>query len=141
MSSISALSKLAPSTRPSLDSKLSAASTLSSTSQASQASQTSTSPLSKAWKSVKKHAKEHHESVNGAYATYYGAGASAVPVVAAPIKSVSKESFETERTAVSGESVGSVRRAWQGVKRHAKEHHASVNAAYGTYYGGSEYRA
>ncbi|KAF2015407.1 hypothetical protein BU24DRAFT_421706 [Aaosphaeria arxii CBS 175.79] len=27
---------------------------------------------SKTWSAIKKAAKEHHESVNGAYATYYG---------------------------------------------------------------------
>ncbi|KAF1997066.1 hypothetical protein P154DRAFT_622675 [Amniculicola lignicola CBS 123094] len=26
------------------------------------------------WEAIKKHAREHHESVNAAYATYYGAG-------------------------------------------------------------------
>jgi hypothetical protein len=97
--------------------------------------------MSKAWKAVKKHAKEHHESVNGAYATYYGAGIYTVPSVAAPVKSLPKESFETERTATNEESVGNVKKVWQAVKKHAKEHHASVNAAYGTYYGGSPIKA
>jgi hypothetical protein len=96
--------------------------------------------MSKAWKAVKKHAKEHHESVNGAYATYYGAGTSAAPLVTLPVKYVPKESFETERTAVNKESVSNAKKAWQAVKKHAKEHHASVNAAYGTYYGGSPVR-
>jgi hypothetical protein len=30
------------------------------------------SKTQQAWKSVKKHAREHHESVNAAYALYYG---------------------------------------------------------------------
>jgi hypothetical protein len=131
MSSTSAYYEL-PSTRPSFDSKVSAS---------SQSSTDSTSSMSKAWKAVKKHAKEHHESVNGAYATYYGAGTSAAPLVTLPVKYVPKESFETERTAVNKESVSNAKKAWQAVKKHAKEHHASVNAAYGTYYGGSPIRA
>jgi hypothetical protein len=97
--------------------------------------------MSKAWKAVKRHAKEHHESVNGAYAIYYGgAGAATAPSVA-PVKSLPKESFETDRTAVSQETVSSAKKAWQGVKKHAKEHHASVSAAHATYYGGSAIRA
>ncbi|KAF2187342.1 hypothetical protein K469DRAFT_112305 [Zopfia rhizophila CBS 207.26] len=28
----------------------------------------------KTWEAVKKHAKEHHQSVNAAYAVYYGGG-------------------------------------------------------------------
>ena len=137
MSSTPAYSKLT-STRQSFESKVSASSTLSAD---SQSSTKSASSVSKAWKAVKKHAKEHHESVNGAYATYYGAGTSTVPSVTAPAKYVAKESFETERTATNEESVSNVKKAWQAVKKHAKEHHASVNAAYGTYYGGSPVRA
>jgi hypothetical protein len=124
------------STRPSFDSKVSASSTLSAH---SQSSVKSTSSMNKAWKAVKRHAKEHHESVNGAYAAYYGAGSSTVPSVA-PVKSLPKESFETDRTAVSEDTVSSVKKVWQGVKKHAKEHHDSVNAAHATYYGGSAIR-
>jgi hypothetical protein len=32
------------------------------------------SNVSRVWQAIKKHAKEHHESVNAAYATYYGQG-------------------------------------------------------------------
>lgn len=34
----------------------------------------SPSKTRQAWEFVKKHAKEHHESVNAAYAVYYSAG-------------------------------------------------------------------
>lgn len=47
----------------------STASLLSSTS-----STKSPSKAKKVWEKVKKHAKEHHESVNNAYAYYYGQG-------------------------------------------------------------------
>ncbi|KAF2728212.1 hypothetical protein EJ04DRAFT_516765 [Polyplosphaeria fusca] len=32
------------------------------------------SGMKKVWQSIKKHAKEHHESVNAAYEVYYGQG-------------------------------------------------------------------
>lgn len=132
------------STRPSLDSKTSNTSCLSSQTDSlkSMDSAKSTSSLSKAWKAVKKHAKEHHESVNGAYASYYGAGTSVPMSVhgSVVLKSVPRKSEESERTEESGKSVGSVKKTWQAVKQHAKEHHQSVNAAYGTYYGGSAMR-
>jgi hypothetical protein len=37
-------------------------------------SQPSTSKANKLWTSIKRHVKEHHESVNAVYANYYGQG-------------------------------------------------------------------
>ncbi|KAH3962445.1 hypothetical protein HBH70_162130 [Parastagonospora nodorum] len=34
----------------------------------------STKKSSGMWSSIKRHVKEHHEGLNGAYATYYGQG-------------------------------------------------------------------
>ncbi|KAF2792787.1 hypothetical protein K505DRAFT_325933 [Melanomma pulvis-pyrius CBS 109.77] len=132
------------STRPSLDSKTTNTSSLSSQTDSlkSMDSTKSTSSLSKAWKAVKKHAKEHHESVNGAYASYYGAGTLVPTSVhgSAVLQSAPRKSDESERTEESGKSVGSVKKSWQAVKQHAKEHHRSVNAAYALYYGPSAVR-
>ncbi|KAF2821385.1 hypothetical protein CC86DRAFT_103319 [Ophiobolus disseminans] len=46
-------------------------------SSSSSISSSSTSATSKAhgiWSSIKRHAKEHHQATNAAYATYYGQG-------------------------------------------------------------------
>jgi hypothetical protein len=116
--------------RPSMDSSARQQSTSSTP------SSERSSSVSKAWQSVKKAAKEHHESVNAAYATYYSGGVSPSPsknnsAVATPRASV--ESVRNEQEVQKEES--GMGKAWGKVKQAAKEHHRSVNAAYGTYYG------
>ncbi|KAF2873103.1 hypothetical protein BDV95DRAFT_605669 [Massariosphaeria phaeospora] len=122
--------------RPSLESRNPSTSTHASS------SSSKSHPMSKAWKAVKKHAKEHHESLNTAYGIYYGGGRTppstfssrAPTAVGSP-----RASFESERTEKEEEVVvrseTNARRAWNAVKQHAKEHHRSVNAAYRTTYG------
>ncbi|KAF2741018.1 hypothetical protein EJ04DRAFT_507452 [Polyplosphaeria fusca] len=109
--------------RPSTDSRTSSQSSTSSTSSTS-------SNMSKAWGSVKKAAKDHHQSVNSAYQVYYSGGP-------AP-----KQSSEMQRAALiekvdGGEKRESgVRRSLEAVKKAVKEHHQSVSGAYEVYYSG-----
>ncbi|KAK9771622.1 hypothetical protein SCAR479_11693 [Seiridium cardinale] len=88
----------------------------------------STAPLSSAWAAIKRHAKEHHDSVNAAYTTYYG-------INTAPQEPVPTSSSSPSPAPVETAHRSSVDKAWSKVKKHAKEHHDSVNAAYTTYYG------
>lgn len=82
--------------------------------------------MSPSFKTLASKAKAHHESLNAAYATYYGGGVSPSP---SPSRSSSTEtSTEPERSS-------SMSKAWEKVKKAAKEHHEGVNAAYATYYG------
>ncbi|KAI1843121.1 hypothetical protein JX266_010648 [Neoarthrinium moseri] len=81
-----------------------------------------------AWAAVKRHAKEHHESTNAAYAAYYGAVMTPTTVAPAPSRRPSS-------TASSEPRRSSVDKAWSKVKKHAREHHQGVTAAYTTYYG------
>lgn len=90
----------------------------------------------KAWTALKKHAKEHHESVNAAHSQYYEPvhGQAHVPRQIEKTEWVGVESKEAyKEEGERGESTA--RKAWASVKKHAKEHHKSVNAAYSTYYG------
>ncbi|KAF2792796.1 hypothetical protein K505DRAFT_325905 [Melanomma pulvis-pyrius CBS 109.77] len=90
----------------------------------------------KAWTALKKHAKEHHESVNAAHSHYYEPvhGQAYVPRQMEKTEGVGAESKEVYNDeGERGEST--TRKAWAAVKKHAKEHHQSVNAAYRTYYG------
>lgn len=114
-----------------------------STSAASSSSESSN--MSKAWTSFKKAAKEHHEGLNAAYATYYGGGAMPVSseMVTPRTSSESTESLIHEDEKVYGESVGTnessasgMKKALEKAKKIAKEHHRSVNTAYESYYGG-----
>lgn len=89
--------------------------------------------------SLSHHAKQHHASIQSAYESYYAPGfrASSVSTPSASKPgSQRNSSVDSERsvesTAVSSSPSPS---AWQKVKRHAREHHRAVNAAYGLYYG------
>jgi hypothetical protein len=82
--------------------------------------------MTKAWESVKKAAKDHHEGLNAAYATYYGQGSST-----APSRSHSTVSSE----AVANDSEAKKAGVWEKVVKKAKVHHQSVNSAYAAVYG------
>ncbi|KAF1961866.1 hypothetical protein CC80DRAFT_589343 [Byssothecium circinans] len=73
------------STRPSFETTKTEDSTASflSTSAASSKSGQS-SRTQRVWAAIKKHAKEHHESVNNAYALYYGQGQMRGPTPTSP---------------------------------------------------------
>ncbi|KAH8893949.1 hypothetical protein GQ53DRAFT_101456 [Thozetella sp. PMI_491] len=90
----------------------------------------SQSRTQKAWASVVRHAKEHHESVNAAYTTYYG-----IPKPAASASDRPKSPASSASSGSSAKERSSLDKVWGRVKNHAKEHHASVNAAYSAYYG------
>jgi len=124
-----------PSTRPSMDS------------QRTTSTSSSTSTLSKTWSSIKKHAKEHHESVNAAYATYYSGGmvrehsASSVRSSASTVAGSPRVSLEDKKggPVVEVEAVekgdGHVKKMARAIKKRAVEHHRSVTAAHRAYYG------
>ncbi|KAH8660166.1 hypothetical protein BX600DRAFT_438385 [Xylariales sp. PMI_506] len=93
-----------------------------------------------AWAAVKQHAKEHHESVTAAYEYTYGpsyttraaAKGKATSVSAAPSPAASINSTPASSTPASPRM--SLDKAWNNVKKHAKEHHHSVVAAYDALY-------
>jgi hypothetical protein len=76
-------------------------------------------------------AKDHHESVNAAYASYYTGGRSSYISPRPSLDSQNSQKSSSSQTSTSGMS-----KAWQSVKKAAKEHHQSVNATYETYYCG-----
>lgn len=84
--------------------------------------------------------KEHHDSVNAAYTTYYGVGEPATPFTSGtPSTSArpsARPSMESQRSTSSTEArrPSSANKAWQKVKKAAKDHHQSVNEAYATLY-------
>jgi hypothetical protein len=118
--------------RPSLDTPHT-----SNTSTPSSRSPSPSSPplVAKAWKSLKKAAKDHHDSVNAAYSTYYAPGISSPSSQASSRLATPRESLDGVRE--GGVVVEGVKKesAWTKAKRAAKEHHREMNKAYATYYG------
>lgn len=85
--------------------------------------------------------KAHHQSVNAAYATYYGAGTTLTSTATTPSPSQqpsarpSMDSTRTRSTTSTSSTTSTVNKAWSTIKKAAREHHESVNAAYEVYYG------
>jgi hypothetical protein len=105
---------------------------------------TSSKKSNSTWYSIKKAAHEHHESLNSAYAVYYGAGAASrgSSATSSAVQSPRGSLEEAEQAMISGKpgqenqkKERGVSKAWEKVKKAAKEHHESVNAAHRAYYG------
>ncbi|KAJ4247839.1 hypothetical protein NW762_013048 [Fusarium torreyae] len=104
----------------------------------------------KVWAAVVRHAKEHHDSVNAAFITYYPqplsapASSSLYPSSAtAPPPSTASSSprcsFEKPEPIVitsAKSSRSSLGKAWDGVKQHIKAQNQTVKAARRASYGG-----
>ncbi|KAI9151511.1 hypothetical protein HJFPF1_08715 [Paramyrothecium foliicola] len=88
----------------------------------------------KVWAAVVRHAKEHHESVNGAVNAYYPHTISQPAVSYNKSASSASSLAESPASTPSSSRRSSVEKIWDGVKRHAKEHHESVNSAVSVYY-------
>ncbi|KAF2262349.1 hypothetical protein CC78DRAFT_319541 [Lojkania enalia] len=114
-----------PSTRPSMESQQPRRESHDSTA-------STQSHLNKAWESIKKAAKQHHQSVNSAYGIYYGNG---VTPSATPRPSAESVRHADEAAHPAEKTESGMKKMWEGVKKQAKAHHDSVNAAVGTYYG------
>lgn len=96
----------------------------------------SESTIKKAWQAAIKRAKEHHDSVNAAVGTYYGnsiVGSCATSAASTPRTSI--EAPVTEERAVQQKRESGASKLWSAAVKRAKEHHRSVNAAAGMYYG------
>ncbi|KAF2114665.1 hypothetical protein BDV96DRAFT_577190 [Lophiotrema nucula] len=98
----------------------------------STSSTSSTASMGKAWNSVKKAAKQHHDSVNAAVDTLYLGG---VTPRQSYERARSVESEDVAKAPIAGNGNGG-KKMWESVKRHAKEHHRSVNAATEVLYSG-----
>ncbi|KAF2436880.1 hypothetical protein EJ08DRAFT_5523 [Tothia fuscella] len=79
--------------------------------------------------------KEHRSASQTAFEAYYGVSQAAP----APYKPATtrNNSSASEDSVNHGSSPSSFKKAIKAVKKHAKEHHASVNLAYANYYGDS----
>jgi hypothetical protein len=115
-------------------------STLSTTATLLPTPSTSTSRTKKAWTALKRHAKEHHESVNAAYSLYYGQGnihmarrTGAVEIIGYSGNSNVKVMEEGHRMDRDREE-STAKKAWKKVKTKAKLRHQGNDAAFEAYY-------
>jgi hypothetical protein len=93
--------------------------------------------------SLKTLAKEHHEAMNGAFDLYRGGprpSKSDKAKTTITTYDLSSEESLVEHQAPLMKTTSRGRRLWNEIKRLAKEHHESVNAAYTAYYGLGTYR-
>lgn len=93
----------------------------------------STKSMKNGLKTLAQKYKEHDRNVQNAWEAYYGVGAY-TPQPAAT-RNNSSASEQSARSESSSTAPSTFKKAVKAVKQHAKEHHASVNAAYASYYG------
>jgi hypothetical protein len=74
-------------------------------------------------------AKEHHQSVQGAYEAYYGVSDIRRSSAVSATPSASAEQKKQNRLSST----------WGSVKQLAREHHRAANSAYLAYYGAAGY--
>lgn len=89
---------------------------------------------------ISRYAKEHHNSVQGAFEAYYGAGYQTPRSGSAtPAASTATSAAPSRRVSVESSNEGTIsekkKSTWKSFKQAAKEHHKSINAAYSAVYG------
>jgi hypothetical protein len=91
----------------------------------------STKSMKNGLKTLAQKYKEHDRQVQLAWEAYYGVGqfAAVKPAATRSNSSASEDSVNHES------SPSTFKKAVKAVKQRAREHHASVNAAYASYYG------
>lgn len=107
-----------------------------------------TNSFSASLKSVSKALKAHHESVNAAYATYYGTHSNVATPMMSPRASIDGTTILPQTTSTTAapvtphntaiethKSESKAKKAWEKALKLAKEHHDSVNAAANAYWG------
>ncbi|KAK7992965.1 hypothetical protein PG988_001759 [Apiospora saccharicola] len=89
------------------------------------------------WSTIKRAAKEHHQSVNAAYSTFYGMGTTGIT------NSQSSSRTNSARTSPSTSQAASPHASPRTSAEHKKRtraHHESLNASVWGLYGASEAR-
>ncbi|KAK8045540.1 hypothetical protein PG993_005564 [Apiospora rasikravindrae] len=100
------------------------------------ANTTKTTPSKGIWSTIKRAAKEHHQSVNSAYSTFYGMGT-------AGISSQSSSRTNSARTTPATSQAASPHASPRSSAEHNKRtraHHESLNASVWGLYGASNAR-
>ncbi|KAK7942473.1 uncharacterized protein PG986_011586 [Apiospora aurea] len=100
------------------------------------ANTTKTSPSKGLWSTIKRAAKEHHQSVNTAYSTFYGMGTAGMT---SPSSSRASSAAASPATSQAASPHASPRSSSEHKKR-TRAHHESLNASVWGLYGASNAR-